>query len=132
MERVVKLASGSAVVIFSVNNCCMFHAVKRLFCGMGVNPTHRIQHPPKESCARFPQASLAFPSRPNHLGAQTTPSKTVVTQPLSPHSIYHNITKKKVPNVKALLLIFSFAYFLTLLSSLKLSGVRTLLMAGFA
>ncbi|KAK8655333.1 hypothetical protein V6N13_107915 [Hibiscus sabdariffa] len=39
MERVVKLASGSAVVIFSLSSCCMCHAVKRLFCGMGVNPT---------------------------------------------------------------------------------------------
>ncbi|KAK4402603.1 UNVERIFIED_CONTAM: Glutaredoxin-C5 [Sesamum calycinum] len=39
LERVVRLASGSAVVIFSVSTCCMCHAVKRLFCGMGVNPT---------------------------------------------------------------------------------------------
>ncbi|EOX99713.1 Glutaredoxin - like 8 [Theobroma cacao] len=39
MERVVKLASESAVVIFSLSTCCMCHAVKRLFCGMGVNPT---------------------------------------------------------------------------------------------
>ncbi|MBA0572410.1 hypothetical protein Golob_002754 [Gossypium lobatum] len=39
MKRVVKLASESAVVIFSVSSCCMCHAAKRLFCGMGVNPT---------------------------------------------------------------------------------------------
>ncbi|GMI74872.1 hypothetical protein like AT3G02000 [Hibiscus trionum] len=39
MERVVKLASESAVVVFSLSSCCMCHAVKRLFCGMGVNPT---------------------------------------------------------------------------------------------
>ncbi|CAI9756372.1 unnamed protein product [Fraxinus pennsylvanica] len=39
LERVVRLASGSAVVIFSLSTCCMCHAVKRLFCGMGVNPT---------------------------------------------------------------------------------------------
>ncbi|KAL3500983.1 hypothetical protein ACH5RR_035432 [Cinchona calisaya] len=39
LERVVRLASGSAVVIFSLSSCCMCHAVKRLFCGMGVNPT---------------------------------------------------------------------------------------------
>ena len=39
IERVVRLASGSAVVIFSSSSCCMCHAVKRLFCGMGVNPT---------------------------------------------------------------------------------------------
>uniref|UniRef100_A0A2N9GQ64 Glutaredoxin domain-containing protein n=1 Tax=Fagus sylvatica TaxID=28930 RepID=A0A2N9GQ64_FAGSY len=39
LERVVRLASESAVVIFSISSCCMCHAVKRLFCGMGVNPT---------------------------------------------------------------------------------------------
>ncbi|KAM7484029.1 hypothetical protein LguiA_000038 [Lonicera macranthoides] len=39
IERVSRLASGSAVVIFSSSSCCMCHAVKRLFCGMGVNPT---------------------------------------------------------------------------------------------
>lgn len=39
LERVVRLASGSAVVIFSMSTCCMCHALKRLFCGMGVNPT---------------------------------------------------------------------------------------------
>lgn len=39
LERVVRLASESAVVVFSVSSCCMCHAVKRLFCGMGVNPT---------------------------------------------------------------------------------------------
>ncbi|KAK3033379.1 hypothetical protein RJ639_034429 [Escallonia herrerae] len=39
LEQVVKLASKSAVVVFSLSSCCMCHAVKRLFCGMGVNPT---------------------------------------------------------------------------------------------
>ncbi|CAL8993627.1 unnamed protein product [Prunus brigantina] len=39
LERVARLAAKSAVVIFSVSSCCMCHAVKRLFCGMGVNPT---------------------------------------------------------------------------------------------
>ncbi|MQL92007.1 hypothetical protein Taro_024631 [Colocasia esculenta] len=39
LERVERLASESAVVIFSASSCCMCHAVKRLFCGMGVNPT---------------------------------------------------------------------------------------------
>uniref|UniRef100_A0A0D9ZK38 Uncharacterized protein n=1 Tax=Oryza glumipatula TaxID=40148 RepID=A0A0D9ZK38_9ORYZ len=37
-ERVERLASESAVVVFSVSSCCMCHAVKRLFCGMGVHP----------------------------------------------------------------------------------------------
>lgn len=48
MERVVRLASQSAVVIFSVSSCCMCHAMKRLFCGMGVNPTvHELDQDPK-------------------------------------------------------------------------------------
>ncbi|KAI3714426.1 hypothetical protein L1987_73028 [Smallanthus sonchifolius] len=34
-----RLAGENAVVIFSVSSCCMCHAIKRLFCGMGVNPT---------------------------------------------------------------------------------------------
>ncbi|KAI4336542.1 hypothetical protein L6164_015057 [Bauhinia variegata] len=48
MERVVRLASESAVVIFSLSSCCMCHAVKRLFCGMGVNPTvHELDQDPR-------------------------------------------------------------------------------------
>ncbi|PKA56910.1 Glutaredoxin-C1 [Apostasia shenzhenica] len=39
VERVERLAAENAVVIFSMSSCCMCHAVKRLFCGMGVNPT---------------------------------------------------------------------------------------------
>ncbi|TYI20895.1 hypothetical protein ES332_A07G268600v1 [Gossypium tomentosum] len=39
LERIERLASENAVVIFSISSCCMCHAVKRLFCGMGVNPT---------------------------------------------------------------------------------------------
>ncbi|RRT39239.1 hypothetical protein B296_00048012 [Ensete ventricosum] len=39
LERVERLAAESAVVIFSVSTCCMCHAVKRLFCGMGVSPS---------------------------------------------------------------------------------------------
>ncbi|XP_051141241.1 glutaredoxin-C5 [Andrographis paniculata] len=38
-ERIERMASASAVVIFSMSSCCMCHAVKRLFCSMGVNPT---------------------------------------------------------------------------------------------
>ncbi|URE05789.1 Glutaredoxin [Musa troglodytarum] len=37
MEEVEQLAAESAVVIFSVSTCCMCHAVKRLFWGMGVS-----------------------------------------------------------------------------------------------
>lgn len=39
LDRIERLASENAVVIFSVSGCCMCHAIKRLFCGMGVNPT---------------------------------------------------------------------------------------------
>lgn len=39
LERIERLASENAVVIFSISSCCMCHAIKRLFCGMGVNPT---------------------------------------------------------------------------------------------
>ncbi|KAM7460253.1 hypothetical protein LguiA_019742 [Lonicera macranthoides] len=39
LERIQRMASGNAVVIFSRSTCCMCHAMKRLFCGMGVNPT---------------------------------------------------------------------------------------------
>ncbi|XP_022773630.1 glutaredoxin-C1-like [Durio zibethinus] len=39
LERIERLASENAVVIFSISGCCMCHAIKRLFCGMGVNPT---------------------------------------------------------------------------------------------
>ena len=35
---VKKMAAESAVVIFAVNGCCMCHAVKKLFRGMGVSP----------------------------------------------------------------------------------------------
>lgn len=48
MERVVRMASESAVVIFSMSNCCMCHAMKSLFCGMGVNTTvHELDQDPK-------------------------------------------------------------------------------------
>ncbi|KAL8201367.1 hypothetical protein R6Q57_012706 [Mikania cordata] len=39
LESVAKLASQSAVVIFSLSTCCMCYAVKSLFSSMGVNPT---------------------------------------------------------------------------------------------
>ncbi|KAL3641969.1 Monothiol glutaredoxin-S10 [Castilleja foliolosa] len=38
MDRVIKLASQSAVVIFSKSTCCMCHAIKRLFYEQGVSP----------------------------------------------------------------------------------------------
>ncbi|KAI4303203.1 hypothetical protein MLD38_038863 [Melastoma candidum] len=38
MDRVAKLATQRAVVIFSKSSCCMCHAVKRLFYELGVSP----------------------------------------------------------------------------------------------
>ncbi|KAL3727614.1 monothiol glutaredoxin-S10-like [Eucalyptus grandis] len=38
MDRVAKLASQKAVVIFSKSTCCMCHAVKSLFYELGVSP----------------------------------------------------------------------------------------------
>ncbi|XP_077218636.1 glutaredoxin-C1-like [Tasmannia lanceolata] len=47
MERVIALASQHPVVIFSLSSCCMCHAVKRLFCGIGVNPAvHELDEDP--------------------------------------------------------------------------------------
>ncbi|KAK8954462.1 Glutaredoxin-C1 [Platanthera zijinensis] len=37
-EKVMKIASQKAVVIFSTSSCCMCHTVKRLFCELGVSP----------------------------------------------------------------------------------------------
>ncbi|XP_073135238.1 monothiol glutaredoxin-S10 [Henckelia pumila] len=39
MDRIEKLASQKAVVIFSKSTCCMCHAIKRLFYEQGVSPT---------------------------------------------------------------------------------------------
>ncbi|CDO98900.1 unnamed protein product [Coffea canephora] len=38
MDRIAKLASQKAVVIFSKSSCCMCHAIKRLFYEQGVSP----------------------------------------------------------------------------------------------
>ncbi|KAL0367691.1 UNVERIFIED_CONTAM: Monothiol glutaredoxin-S10 [Sesamum radiatum] len=38
MDRVAKIASQKAVVIFSKSSCCMCHAIKRLFYEQGVSP----------------------------------------------------------------------------------------------
>ncbi|KAK4477882.1 hypothetical protein RD792_017147 [Penstemon davidsonii] len=38
MDRITKLASQRAVVIFSKSTCCMCHAIKRLFYEQGVSP----------------------------------------------------------------------------------------------
>ncbi|KAI9120971.1 hypothetical protein K1719_008004 [Acacia pycnantha] len=47
VERIERMASENAVVIFSISTCCMCHAMKRLLCGMGVNPTvHELDQDP--------------------------------------------------------------------------------------
>ncbi|XAR54521.1 Thioredoxin-disulfide reductase [Bertholletia excelsa] len=38
MDRVTRLASQKAVVIFSKSSCCMCHAIKRLFYEQGASP----------------------------------------------------------------------------------------------
>eukprot|EP01018_Ginkgo_biloba_P002341 Gb_07827 [translate_table: standard] len=38
LERIHRLASDNAVLVFSTTSCCMCHVVKRLFCSLGVNP----------------------------------------------------------------------------------------------
>ncbi|XP_068663677.1 glutaredoxin-C1-like [Aristolochia californica] len=48
MDRVTKLASQNAVVIFTVSSCCMCHTVKRLFYELGVSPAiHELDQQPK-------------------------------------------------------------------------------------
>ncbi|KAF9621449.1 hypothetical protein IFM89_021521 [Coptis chinensis] len=38
-QMVRNLATGNAVVVFSLSGCCMCHVVKRLLFGLGVGPT---------------------------------------------------------------------------------------------
>ncbi|KAF5186657.1 Glutaredoxin-c1 [Thalictrum thalictroides] len=48
MDRVTKLASKTAVVIFSKNSCCMCHAIKSLFHDLGVSPAiYELDEEPK-------------------------------------------------------------------------------------
>ncbi|URE28357.1 Glutaredoxin [Musa troglodytarum] len=48
MDRVRRLASQRAVVVFSLSSCCMCHTVKRLFCELGVNPAvHELDEDPR-------------------------------------------------------------------------------------
>ncbi|RZC63982.1 hypothetical protein C5167_025775 [Papaver somniferum] len=48
MERVTRLVSQRAVVIFSKSTCCMSHTNKTLFYDLGVNPTvHELDEEPR-------------------------------------------------------------------------------------
>ncbi|KAJ0988776.1 hypothetical protein J5N97_007132 [Dioscorea zingiberensis] len=59
LERVERLAAENAVVIFSMSSCCMCHAVKRLFCGMGVSPAvHELDEDPRGKEMEYALARL--------------------------------------------------------------------------
>ncbi|XP_008796225.1 glutaredoxin-C1-like [Phoenix dactylifera] len=48
MDRINRLASQKAVVIFSLSSCCMCHTVKTLFSDLGVSPAiHELDEDPK-------------------------------------------------------------------------------------
>lgn len=48
MDKVMKLASQRAVVIFSNSSCCMCHTIKMLFSDLACNPAvHEIDEDPK-------------------------------------------------------------------------------------
>ncbi|KAJ4967801.1 hypothetical protein NE237_014502 [Protea cynaroides] len=48
MEKVMRMASGKGVVMFSKSTCCMCYAVKILFNELGVNLlVHELDHDPE-------------------------------------------------------------------------------------
>ncbi|KAI3971756.1 hypothetical protein MKX01_004125 [Papaver californicum] len=48
MDRVMKLASQKAVVIFSKSSCSMCYAIKRLFYNLGASPAiHELDEDPR-------------------------------------------------------------------------------------
>ncbi|KAL5701352.1 Monothiol glutaredoxin-S2 [Ranunculus cassubicifolius] len=48
MERVTRMASQKAVVIFSKTSCCMCHTIKALFSDIGVNAlVHELDEDPR-------------------------------------------------------------------------------------
>ncbi|MQM10107.1 hypothetical protein Taro_042999, partial [Colocasia esculenta] len=69
VEMVEMLGLKSAVVIFSVSSCCMCHAVKQLFCGMGVNPmVYELDEDPHgRDIERALMRLLGDPHRPRSL-----------------------------------------------------------------
>ncbi|RCV09480.1 hypothetical protein SEVIR_2G037300v4 [Setaria viridis] len=59
-ERVARMASGNAVVVFSASGCCMCHVVKRLLLGLGVGPTvYELDQLGSSGGGREIQAALA-------------------------------------------------------------------------
>ncbi|XP_062203014.1 putative glutaredoxin-C14 [Phragmites australis] len=48
MDRVMKLASERAVVVFTLSSCCMCHTVTRLLTDLGVNAlVHELDSDPR-------------------------------------------------------------------------------------
>ncbi|AQK40305.1 putative glutaredoxin-C14 [Zea mays] len=48
MERVMKIASERAVVVFTLSSCCMCHTVTRLMADLGVNAlVHELDSDPR-------------------------------------------------------------------------------------
>jgi glutaredoxin 3 len=48
MDRVMKLTSEHAVVVFTLSSCCMCHTVARLFRDLGVNAVvHELDQDPR-------------------------------------------------------------------------------------
>ncbi|CAN6234824.1 unnamed protein product [Urochloa humidicola] len=77
-ERVERLASESAVVVFSLSGCCMCHAVKRLFCGMGVHPAvHELDLDPRGRDLERALACLLGASGGGGAGAAAAPPPVV-------------------------------------------------------
>ncbi|RRT51641.1 hypothetical protein B296_00021428 [Ensete ventricosum] len=69
------MASGNAVVVFSVSGCCMCHVVKHLLLGLGVGPTvYELDQLGKGG--REIQAVLS------HLLSAASPSVSAVLSPL--------------------------------------------------
>ncbi|XP_008799330.1 glutaredoxin-C1-like [Phoenix dactylifera] len=65
MDRVMRLASQRAVVVFSLSTCCMCHTVKRLFCELGVNPSvHEVDEDPRGKEMEMALAKLMGRSPP--------------------------------------------------------------------
>uniref|UniRef100_A0A0E0Q428 Glutaredoxin domain-containing protein n=1 Tax=Oryza rufipogon TaxID=4529 RepID=A0A0E0Q428_ORYRU len=62
-ERVARMASGNAVVVFSASGCCMCHVVKRLLLGLGVGPAvyELDQLPPAAASQLLPPGQPPVP-----------------------------------------------------------------------
>uniref|UniRef100_A0A0E0MN78 Glutaredoxin domain-containing protein n=1 Tax=Oryza punctata TaxID=4537 RepID=A0A0E0MN78_ORYPU len=64
MDRVMKLASERAVVIFTLSSCCMCHTVTRLFCDLGVNAlVHELDQEPAARGKEMERALLKLLGR---------------------------------------------------------------------